>query len=379
MIHKSLVIMAAFVLACSTRASAATLYAASDGSSSGSCTGAWASACTLARALDVSSEGDEIWVKAGTYPPISLVNGVRLIGGFVGTETAASQSDPSTNTTTINGGGSRAVTSVNHSPLTMLRGFRVVNGRDDGYAWGGGGMLLQDSSALIVQTEFQGNTGAFWGGAASIVGNSSPHFVNCKFIGNGEMTIGSEEVRTVAGGAVFLQQGSPKFTNCLFAGNKAGDGGALANNGGSVSFYNCTIVGNQATVGIGGGVADPDGTVELRNSILWNNSAVRGGDQIYNEPDKVSVVRYTDVQGSFSGDSVLNSDPLFAQGYKLGNDSPCKNAGSNGYIPSTDVADLDWDTVTNEALPKDLDMKTRKVLLVVDMGCFETPASGGAN
>jgi len=41
------------------------------------------------------------------------------------------------------------------------------------------------------------------------------------------------------------------------------------------------------------------------------------------------------------------------------------------------VADLDWDGVTSEPIPKDLDLNTRKVSITVDMGCYEAPVGGG--
>ena len=58
------------------------------------------------------------------------------------------------------------------------------------------------------------------------------------------------------------------------------------------------------------------------------------------------------------------------QGYKLTSSSPCKNVGNDDYLPQTDVADLDWDTVIGEPVPLDLAACPRKTG-TVDMGAYE--------
>jgi len=98
-------ILAAAVISSARPAAAATLYVKTTGS--GTACSSWANACTLSQALTNAASGDSIWVKSGTYSgPVALTNGVKLIGGFAGTETAASQSNPSTNATIIDGGSS---------------------------------------------------------------------------------------------------------------------------------------------------------------------------------------------------------------------------------------------------------------------------------
>ncbi|MDO8971586.1 MAG: hypothetical protein Q7U74_12905, partial [Saprospiraceae bacterium] len=67
----------------------------------------WANAfVSLDAALAVSAPGQEIWVSAGTYKPVSsflLQTGVSLYGGFSGTETALNQRNPNLNVTTLSG------------------------------------------------------------------------------------------------------------------------------------------------------------------------------------------------------------------------------------------------------------------------------------
>ena len=70
---------------------------------SGQCTN-WAEACDLSYALDYTGDGAEIWAAAGTYLPtvrtdpadprsatFILPNGVKVYGGFAGTETSRDQ------------------------------------------------------------------------------------------------------------------------------------------------------------------------------------------------------------------------------------------------------------------------------------------------
>ena len=61
---------------------------------------------TIGEALDAASDGDEIWVKQGTYPltsQLTLDKAVHMYGGFAGTETVRNQRDWLNNTTTVNG------------------------------------------------------------------------------------------------------------------------------------------------------------------------------------------------------------------------------------------------------------------------------------
>ena len=71
------------------------LRVTTSGASSGTCGASWASPCALQYALTIAVSGDELWVKQGTYKPttgsdrtkmFTLKSGVRLYGGFAGTE-----------------------------------------------------------------------------------------------------------------------------------------------------------------------------------------------------------------------------------------------------------------------------------------------------
>ncbi|MCX7001186.1 MAG: hypothetical protein NT106_12970, partial [Candidatus Sumerlaeota bacterium] len=64
----------------------------------------WADAYTTIQAgiNDADVANDEVWVAQGTYPEaITMLSGVKLYGGFNGTETLRSQRNWTTNVTTI--------------------------------------------------------------------------------------------------------------------------------------------------------------------------------------------------------------------------------------------------------------------------------------
>lgn len=379
--------LAGFSLASS--AESAVLFVKPTPTSAGDC-GSWADACALTDAINSAVSGDEVWVRAGVYDPIELKDGVKIIGGFAGNETSASQSNPVVNVTALDGGGTRrCVTSVNHSAATVLRGFTIRNGYN-GYdvdEHGGGGMMLSDSSALIVQCTFEDNTDAILGGAVVVYTEfvpSYPQFINCIFRNNGST---SPDDPPYEGGAVFISYASEvTFTNCLFDGNKAGGGGGVAKVPGTFAYFtNCTMSNNQATFTRGGAIRDASGGVSLRNCILWGNTRIESGaplaDQIYS-PGFDARVTYSDVEGGWPGTGNIDADPLFGDvaggNFNLEFGSPCKDMGSNAYLPA-DVADLDWDGDALETVPYDLALRSRILGVAVDMGAYETPFCGDGN
>ncbi|MDO8632276.1 MAG: right-handed parallel beta-helix repeat-containing protein [Phycisphaerales bacterium] len=359
----------------------------------------WGTACNLDYALSHGVSGDSIWVKKGTYyrggvGPVPLNWGVKLIGGFAGTESYASQSNPTLNLTILHGGLSdtdpsprgRVVVSGTYDSnaptnVPLLRGFKIMNGKtaDDDFD-GGGGMRL-DYSALIVRCEFAGNQALWAGAAVAIHGDGFPSFVNCAFHDNGVASDALNidvDAAPIAGGALYSYSGRATFVNCLFYNNKAGEGGALWINWlSNPTFTNCTFVKNHSKVNPGGAIYDSGGTTTARNCIFWNNTMplllVDFGTQIY-DPESGTLVSYSDVQGGWGGTANFNLDPLFVNPgvdyYQLQQNSPCKNSGNNSALPF-DLGDLDWDTDVSEVIPKDLVPSQRRVGVNVDVGAYE--------
>ncbi|MCK6560023.1 T9SS type A sorting domain-containing protein [bacterium] len=136
------------------------------------------------------------------------------------------------------------------------------------------------------------------------------------------------------GGGVVIQNASPILINNIISGN-------VARGGGGIWVYhepmytgipkpvliNNTITNNIATLRCGGIiVTGPQPSVMVMNTILWGNNAptnpqigVYGGS---------IAVRYSDVQGGWSGEGNINADPVFADNsFRLADTSPCIGKG----------------------------------------------------
>lgn len=379
------------LISLTTESLAATRYAKVGGT--GDCT-SWASACSLTSAISGAVDGDQVWVKAGTYGPIDLLNGVKIVGGFAGTETLVTQSNSTINVTILDGNGARCATNINAAPTTSpayLRGFVLRNGRGDG-GDEAGAVYLENSAAHFVQCIFEDNSAMHMGGAVSMKGAGSPQFYNCIFRRNGQ-SASLSPLDTKGGGAIFVRDGSPRFVNCLFDNNQAGEGGAVIVADGFPTFVNCTFVKNVSTVGRGGAVFDPDGRVDMKNCIVWSNRRALNGanvaDQFYTGSGGTTVATHSNVEGSWTGSNNISADPLFAnaeqENYQLTAGSPCKNTGdpNNSSAVAPDSVDFDWDGDTNEQVAKDLGQLPRLRLGRVDMGAYElfndTPPGGGGD
>lgn len=374
----------ALCLGLGVSAEAARIYVDVDatGANNGS---SWTDAYTsLPTALTGRSAGDEVWVAEGTYSNITLVDGVKLYGGFYGNETSASQSNPDVYVTIISGGGqTRAIESTNDSSSTVVRGFHIIDGVNPGSLDEGAGVLLTNSSPTFVRCVFRDNVFSYMGGAVANMGDGSPRFVNCKFYHNNRYIDAAGNESGFAGAALYNRDGSPTLVNCLFYENTAMEAGAIASVTGVVTLINCTLADNKSTIGNGGAMYDHRGNAVVRNCIFWNNDAVKyGTDEIFNSSG-TTAVSYTDIKGGHAGTGNINSDPKFvnpgADDYKIGgpsvSPSPCKDAGSDPLVPA-DFGDLDWDGNTTEQTPLDLTGEVNGFSRNrVDMGAYEwTPS-----
>lgn len=301
----------------------------------------WANAFTnLSAALSVATSGDEIWVAGATeqfgnatfpnpgrYQPgtsataeasFHLKAGVKMFGGFLGTETsvferkleAAIVTPPQVSWLTGWGGGSswltqhllRADASITEE--TVVDGFRIVGAGTPGAAGldaVGGGLLNE---------------------------GGSPVFRNCIFV----------SLQGQSGSAVYSTGGNPMFINCVFTQNTAttGAGGTFLATAGAPRLINCTVTANTAPIGgIGGVVLPADG--EVVNSILWGNggpgASVSGS----------GTISYSVVEGGHPGVGNLSADPLLRwqrETPRLGAGSPAIDAGNDSAVPGSVTVDF---------------------------------------
>ncbi len=252
-----------------------------------------------------------------------------------------------------------------------------------------GGMANESgSSPVLVNVRFERNHSAGWTGGMDNYDDTSPRLYNVQFFGNTAANYG--------GGMTNDTNGEPLLVNALFVGNTAANGGAvnavgaggLQNNGTATTLVGVTFVANEAPSGADGlGNRDKDGnpgTVIMRDAIFWQN-----GDELVNEEDARLDVSHALVEGGYAdGTAVLDADPRFARmpspgadatwgtadddygDLHLRTDSPALDSGDAAHLPA-DLADLDGDGDTAEAVPVDLDGNARVLGTALDLGPYE--------
>jgi len=141
------------------------------------------------------------------------------------------------------------------------------------------------------------------------------------------------------GGGLYLQNCSPQLTNNIISGNSSRYGGGIfvkhvTHQTGipDPELINNTIINNSAT-DYGGGLTvggSSQTMATVLNTILWGNSAGIGGSQIDVYGGASISVRYSDVQGGWTGDHNIDADPQFSDTliYELSDSSPCIGAGT---------------------------------------------------
>jgi hypothetical protein len=364
-------LLSALLLPLCFTASAQTIYYvdASRPDNSGAGT-SWASAKRdLQVAINAAASNDQVWVKAGTYLPthdpfgsttpannrdktFSLKNGVKVYGGFAGTETQLSQRNWQANNTVLSGDLGTAnvltdnayhvVISVNLNVATMLDGVTITKGyatapstssvtvnsrvinrykgggvynafsattftnciikannadctNTDDDAWGAG-IVNEICTSSFTNCTFDGNSfisgGGSFGvfGAGMIILGGACTLNKCVFVNNAG---GSGFFDGSRGGAIDISGGSSTITNCLFYNNSAMNGGALSMGGvGSpaTQITNCTFANNSSFYA--GTAYSGFSNAVFRNCIFWNNvptvTQVAGRNEIYSQETVVA-------------------------------------------------------------------------------------------
>ncbi len=327
-----------------------TVSASGEGSS-------WASAFkTLEDALLFTSSCragiDSIFVAGGTYrtesgDALSMKSGVKIYGGFAGTERFLSERDLlAGHTTVLRGEYESVIKNYQVDNTAVLDGFTISGGRSED----GGGMYNDQSSPVISNCIFANNQVQYWGGGM-YNRESSPIVLNCIFFNN--------EARA-SGGGMHNADSNPIVVNSAFYGNYGDDyGGGIFNNYSSPVFYSCTIADNDTKEG-GGIFNDEYSVAVLNNSIVYGNS---DGVEIGGEGSSFTL-RHSLVQGlsnTDNGNIDGNTNPLFVNAsggdYRLQSCSPVINRGTNAALPA--------------GIPTDLASNPRVYGAIVDIGAYE--------
>ena len=347
----------------------------------------------------------EIWVAAGTYKPsalpvgnttgvstdytFQLPDGVKLFGGFAGTETELVQRNPTTSLTLLsgdlNGNDGANFTNIADNCAHVVLSLNNAGATIDGFTIRGGGNAVQVSgmggqgaglwasgSITLNRVVFDRNI-AFLGGGFFNQGSAT--LTNCVFSNNA-----ARRLNVVSSGGGMANEGTATLTNVIFANNTAvgvggayitggssnitsvlnnvvfsgnsvlsvagiaGWGGAAVNNAGTATYNNCTFFSNSA-VSRGGAVYNTNAVAaQFRNCIFWSNSAP-GASNIDNSANSGVNPTLTN--------SLFDTDPLFANsaspagpdnifmnaddGLRIASNSPAVNNGTSTGAPATDI------------------------------------------
>ncbi|MBU0755544.1 MAG: right-handed parallel beta-helix repeat-containing protein, partial [Planctomycetes bacterium] len=349
---------------------------------------------TIQEAVDYASDGDTILVGPGTYfENIEVLNKQLILQSQAGPER-----------TILDGRQLGSVVTIRNedSLETVLDGFTITNGIgtvNPGYTWriGGGVCCALESFSTIQNNIITGNSARLGGGISSawsieisdniIAENSASGDGAGIFTMNAGYTIivGNEITDNTAagsGGGIDLFQGSFGLIadNIISNNRSTQDGGGgifisdgcaatLVNNlitenqvdrrGGGLyllsnahaQIFNNTITGNSANNG-GAIACRLNSSIEVANSIFWNNEAHGEGGCIYLAAvsgPSLCIISYTDVMNGRDdiflsensaldwGPGMIDEDPLFGPNHALTRRSPCINRGIETNAPAADI------------------------------------------
>jgi len=323
----------------------------------------WDNAKTLAEAITAATNGDMIFVLKGTYTATSgqpLINltgtksGVKLYGGFAGTETVLGDrvfGTTAADSTYFVGNGSRVIYNQGTSGLPIANviydGFFITGGNINSV---GGGMHNTYASVAVANCIFKGNKATNGTGGAIYNNYNTVNISNCKFYANtsssngGGIIISTSSNATVdkcifdsnsgagygGGLAIYTDFDKPTtvtITNSTFTRNKttATGGGAIGVDRAKPTFVNCSILGNEVTVSgnSGGGLfnRDTDG-VKYINCLIAGNKAPNAGGGAYNINNAAYNCIPTFINCTFAGNNApTNGGAMWntgsnAQGFK---------------------------------------------------------------
>jgi len=269
------------LLTITQNASATIRYVKAGASGTGT---SWSDASgNLKAIIDGSAAGDEVWVAAGDHKApdnnsFVLKNGVKIYGGFAGTETSLTQRNFTVNKSRLLAFDDEVIivnynNSLNNTAI--LDGFTIADCRQTA-------VFNLNSSPSFVNCTFVNNKTTGEGGAVYNY-SSSPAFTNCLF----DINIADE-----LGGAIFnTTNSSPVFTNCTFTNNKSTNegGGAMFNqSNSSVRITGCTFTGNNSQGG--GAIYSISSFIKITNSIFKGNKANIGGGIYQSQNSPIEMV-----------------------------------------------------------------------------------------
>ncbi|MBN2041683.1 MAG: right-handed parallel beta-helix repeat-containing protein [Spirochaetes bacterium] len=262
----------------------------------------WLNAYTsIQDAVNAATDGDRIWVKAGTYDGISITKAVIIYGGFSGNGSERSTDNSITViSSTVSFSGSEVTSEtvldcfqLTNEPMVISGGAAptINNCRFESisYTGNGGALQISSSSAAISECTFSGCSATGNGGAIYAADSINITISNCSFTGN-ESQISSTVNPLYGGGAVFADTTTLSISNSTFSNNIAVTNGGVvyAADSSEITISNCSFTDNESqstsAVDYGGGAiySTSSSRVTIRdNSIFSKNKAGYNGGAIW--------------------------------------------------------------------------------------------------
>ncbi len=346
----------------------------------------WATALNhLQDALALATHGTEIWVAEGVYYPddgvnqisdhelasFMLIDGIKIYGGFAGTETLLEERDVAAHVTILSGditqddvnndgnfiaestddivnfNSVHVITSNQISTDTLLDGMTVTAGHAAGIipnGQNGAGMIClpyDTSSPSINQMTFSANLAENDGGAMygctkdltqSVFQYNKANDSGGAIFANDGLLDHVQFIQNSAtdnGGAIDSGQGTMTIANSQFLGNYADNNGGAIYNWNNAEIVNSVFIGNLS--GLAGGAIlqsrHPigDAVLEIINSTFTGNRAgTKGGAiRVSANPSFFSTVNITnniiwnnqDETGIGTGNASINSSSFAILNY----------------------------------------------------------------
>lgn len=240
----------------------------------------------------------------------------------------------------------------------------------------GGGIFCSNSDPIVTNTTIRSNE-APHGAGVYCENTSNALFTSCLIENN--RAFGDLPVPQRYGAGVFCyKNASPIFRECVIRMNVAPRGGGiLSQANASPAFHNCLIVGNTADTDYGGGVCCVDSAPAFFHCTLTGNVAAANGaavranslslpsllncvvwDNGAKSLDGPMTIRYSCVQGGFSGIGNIVEDPLFVEPW----DGALANLDLQPSSPCIDWATgtpLNDELIDFEGKPRPFDIPSR--------------------
>ena len=359
---------------------------------------------TLATALAANVTAADFWIAEGTYTPgssrtdsFTIRDNQSLYGGFDGTETMLSESNPITKETVLSGdinGNDNATFSVSdanraensfrlinvNGTAIIIDGFTISSANANGPSTSekeGSGISINTTASLKVNNcIFTKHTLSRAGIIRSIdiLGNINISLNNSSFVDN-ESVFATCYYGRSGGGSLHL-----KVEGSLITNNKA-----TTANDGSLFWFRQDVAGSQTGEFVNATFANNTisssttlityylgmPTINIYNSIFWNNT--NGNGTIVNamQTGASGAISNSISNNGFTGNgnasNNFTSDPLFKntaiRDYTLQSNSPAIDSGDNSFVTAF----------------KDLQGVTRVLNTTVDIGAFEFDASAIIN